>query len=96
MTGAEIMGAVGFFVMLLGALGGIYWRFNDAIGKVRDDLADHKLHVAERYVSKEGLREQTAQLMEAIGGVKAAVDGMTMRIDRVVENQRPKSPRDTG
>jgi hypothetical protein len=29
-------------------------------------------------------------LMEAIGAVKQAVDGMTTRIDRVVENQHPQ------
>jgi hypothetical protein len=37
------------------------------------------------------MREQTAQLMEAIGAVKQAVDGMTMRIDRVVEHQHPQN-----
>lgn len=56
----------------------------------RDDLAAHKLHVAEHYVSKQGLRETTDQIMEAISGVKSAVEHMTVRIDRVVEGQ-PKA-----
>ncbi|MCS0462933.1 hypothetical protein [Rhizobium favelukesii] len=47
----------------------------------------HKLHTAEHYVSKAGLRETTDQIMEAISGVKAAVDNMTLRVDRIVENQ---------
>jgi hypothetical protein len=56
----------------------------------RDELAAHKLHVAEHYVSKAGHRESTEQIMEAISGVKSAVDAMTLRIDRVVEGQ-PKA-----
>ncbi|MBY2997827.1 hypothetical protein [Rhizobium leguminosarum] len=54
---------------------------------VRADLAAHRLHVAEQYVSKQGLRETTDQIMEAIHGVKTAVDHMTARVDRIVENQ---------
>lgn len=56
----------------------------------REELAAHKLHVAEHYVSKQGHRESTEQIMEAISGVKSAVDAMTLRIDRVVEGQ-PKA-----
>lgn len=63
---------------------------------VRADLAAHKLHVAEQYVSKQGLRETTDQIMEAIHGVKTAVDHMALRVDRVVENQAAKPrPRTT-
>ena len=62
---------------------------------MRADLAAYRLHVAETYVSKQGLRETTEQLMDAIQGVKAAVDHMTVRVDRIVENQankpRPRS-----
>ena len=53
----------------------------------REELAAQKLHVAEHYVSKAGLKETTEQIMEAISGVKAAVDNMTMRVDRIVEGQ---------
>lgn len=110
MTGAEIMAVVAFFVMVSGALWGIWWKIDGKVSAARSEsmlraegaaalasqaraeLAEHKLHVAETYVSKQGLRETTDQLMVAISGVKAAVDGMTIRIDRVVENQNaPKS-----
>jgi hypothetical protein len=85
MTGSEIMYAVGFFVGLFGAIFGV-WKYVDGkIGVVRDDLAAH-----EHYVSKQGLRETTEQLMAAIGGVKDAVDNMTLRVDRIVENQAQK------
>ena len=60
----------------------------------RDELAAHKLHVAETYITKAGMRETTEQIMEAIGGVKSAVDAMTLRIDRVVEGQpKPRASR---
>lgn len=58
----------------------------------REELAAHRLHVAETYITKAGMRETTEQLLDAIKGVKVAVDHMTVRVDRVVENQA-KPPR---
>jgi hypothetical protein len=59
----------------------------------REELAAHKLHTAETYITKQGLRETTDQIMGAIGGVKAAVENMTLRVDRIVENQaKPRPP----
>lgn len=105
MTGPELMAVIGFFVMLMGAISGVWWRIEGRVDRakteavqkaaeaateaasVRADLAAHRLHVAEQYVSKQGLRETTDQIMEAIHGVKAAVDHMTARVDRIVENQ---------
>ncbi len=94
MTGPEIMAVIGFMVMLAGA-GWRVWARVEAKVKVAEDKADVagrdvsdlRLHVAEHYVSKAGHKESTEQIMEAIGGVKSAVDAMTLRIDRVVENQ---------
>ncbi|KSV61858.1 hypothetical protein N183_36880 [Sinorhizobium sp. Sb3] len=40
------------------------------------------------------MREATESIMEAISGVKTAVDHMTLRVDRIVENQASK-PRST-
>lgn len=101
MTGAEIMAAVSFFVGLLGFVAGIWWRIEgkvraaeDKAGKVAEDLAGFKLRVAEHYVSKQGLRETTEQILASISGVKDAVDNMTLRVDRIVENQaKPRSTR---
>lgn len=94
MTGAEIMAVVGFGMAVFGTIFGI-WKYLDGkltsarrdTEKVATELAAHKLHVAEAYVSKAGLRETTDQIMEAISGVKAAVDNMTLRVDRIVEGQ---------
>lgn len=94
MTGAEIMAAVSFFVGLLGFVAGIWWRIEGKYNKVTDDLSAHKLHVAETYITKQGMREATESIMEAISGVKTAVDHMTLRVDRIVENQaKPRTTR---
>ena len=101
MSGAEIMAAVGFMVMLAGA-GWRVWARVEAKVKVAEDKADanardlaaHRLHTAETYITKQGMREATESIMEAISGVKTAVDHMTLRVDRIVENQaKPRTTR---
>ena len=57
----------------------------------RQELAEHRLHSAETYVTRSGLRDVTDQIMEAIGGVKDSVDQMRLRIDRAFD--KPPSPR---
>ena len=47
----------------------------------REEIAAHKLHTAETYVTKAGLTEQTAQLMKAIDGVSGKLDHLNGRID---------------
>lgn len=49
--------------------------------------SEHRLHVAETYVSKAGLREQAAQIMEALNGVQGSLDRPNERLDRVIEGQ---------
>ncbi|MDX0897416.1 hypothetical protein GOD90_10465 [Sinorhizobium medicae] len=94
MTGAEIMAVVGFMVMLAGAGWRVWARVEakvkvaeDKADRVAADLAAQRLHVAETYITKQGMREATESIMEAISGVKTAVDHMTLRVDRIVENQ---------
>lgn len=61
---------------------------------VRADLAAHKLYCAQTFITKQGMRESTEALMDAIHGVKQAVDHMALRVDRVVENQsKPRTTR---
>lgn len=91
---------VGVALAVFAALSGVFWKMYDLIQKAGDkgeqaqrDLAAHKLHVAESYITKAGMRETTEQIMEAISGVKAAVDGLTLRVDRVVENQSKPASR---
>ncbi|MDX0654237.1 hypothetical protein GOD34_26210 [Sinorhizobium medicae] len=101
MTGAELMATVGFMVMLAGAGWRVWARVEakvkvaeDKADRVAADLAAQRLHVAETYITKQGMREATESIMEAISGVKIAVDHMTLRVDRIVENQaKPRSTR---
>jgi hypothetical protein len=53
----------------------------------RQELAEHRLHVAESYVSKAGHREMTEAVMDAIGAVRQSVDGLSMRIDRMNDSK---------
>ncbi|QKK18666.1 hypothetical protein [Rhizobium indicum] len=85
---------IGPLVGVIGLILTIWWKVEGKIDgakaraeKVEQDLAAHKLHTAEHYVSKQGLRETRDEIMDAIQGVKAAVDHMTARVDRIVENQ---------
>ena len=51
-------------------------------------LSEHKLHVAETYITKAGLRETTEQVIAAVHAVKADVHGLNERIDRIIENHQ--------
>lgn len=51
----------------------------------REELAAHKLHVAETYITKAGLRETTDQIMSGVNGIRESIDRMNERMDRVVE-----------
>lgn len=98
---AEWLAYVGPIVALLGLVLTIWWKVESKIEAakkkaegVERELAAHKLHTAETYITKQGLRETTEQIMGAISGVKTAVENMTLRVDRIVENQN-KAPRTT-
>ncbi|MBZ9980381.1 hypothetical protein LB521_04370 [Mesorhizobium sp. BR-1-1-8] len=68
-----------------GAVGGAYWRFSTVLSAVKDELAAHKVHTAETYVTKAGMQEQTNALMRAIESIGSRIDSMSERLDRVFE-----------
>jgi hypothetical protein len=51
----------------------------------RDELSAHKLHVAEVYVTKAGMHEQTQQIMHSIENVGAKIDRTNDRLDRMFD-----------
>lgn len=59
--------------------------------ETRKELDAHKLHVAEAYVSKQGHREATDQIMTALDSVKSSIDGTNQRIDRLFENSAKRT-----
>jgi hypothetical protein len=58
----------------------------------RQEIAEHRLHVAESYVSKEGLREAIAPVMDALSGLGNQLSEMRSRIDRAFD-KAPTAPR---
>lgn len=58
----------------------------------RQEVAEQRLHTAEAYVSKAGLREVTDQIMDAINGVGAQITEMRGRIDRVFDKPPTQRP----
>lgn len=59
----------------------------------QEQLAAHKLHVAETYITKAGLRETTEQIMNAVGEVKQLVTALNSRVDRIFEDPHRLPPR---
>jgi hypothetical protein len=98
MSADQIMAAVAFGILVFGAVSGGFWKMWGLIKeagaqglKAQQDLAAHKLHAAETFATKQGMQEQTAQLLRAIEGVGNRIDGLHERLDRVFE--RPTARR---
>ncbi len=94
MTIDDVMKFTGFFIMVAGFVGGIWARLeakNKAVEKAlsatNKDVADHRLHVAENYVSRTVLRETRDEIMTGVEYLKSAVDRISTRIDRISDNQ---------
>lgn len=92
------MAAVGFGVMVFGAISAGFWRMWGLIKeagekgeKAQRDLAAHKLHVSETYSTKAGMQEQTAAIMRAIEGVAGRIDGLHERLDRAFEQRSART-----
>lgn len=106
-----MMTIIGFFLLVSGALWGVWWRIegkvkeaktdvSDAAARgifmatmARDELSAYKLHVAESYVSKSGLRESIEPIMDAIQGVRGAVEHLGGRMDSLYQPGTSASPR---
>jgi septal ring factor EnvC (AmiA/AmiB activator) len=87
---------VGFMIVVLGAISGIWWRVEakyEGAKKRADDaaeaLAAYKTHVAEQYVTKDGLREQLSQVMAGITELKQQLAHVASRVDTFIDQPRP-------
>lgn len=78
----EVISAV---IVVFSVVSGVWWRVEGMIRKNTDDLAAHKLEVAQTYVTKVGLTEQTNQLIKAIDGVSSKIDHLNGRIDGLMK-----------
>lgn len=78
----EVISAV---LVVFGVVSGVWWRVEGMIRKNTDDLAAHKLEVAQTYVTKAGMQEQTLQIMKAIDSVGSKIDHLNGRIDGLMQ-----------
>ncbi len=59
------------------------------------DLAAHRTHVAETYATKQGMHEQTSQIMAAINGIGLRIDGLYDLFGHTTRKKTTKSDDDT-
>lgn len=81
----------------------IWWKVEGRIDgakaraqTVADDFAKYQTHVAETYVSKQGLREVRDEIMGALDKVGGNLDRINDRIDRVSDKPALRANRSTG
>lgn len=84
-----------FVIAVIGAIAGAWFRFEARIEKARAetadnkaDLARYKLHVAETYITKEGMREQMGSVLSGINDLKNITEIINQRIDRLFDADR--------
>lgn len=85
-----------FGLAVFGALAGLWWRVEAKIDKAKQRAEDaeralikYQTHVAETYVTKDGLREQFAQVLRGVDDLKTTIGHVANRVDSLVDQQRP-------
>jgi len=96
-----VVGVVTWLVRLEGRVGAGTKDLSDAEKRIdgvhtltlltQNQLADYKTHVAEHYVTKAGMSEQTDRLMKAVNDVGQRVESIGSRIDHFYANP-PRTP----
>lgn len=104
MTPEQIAAAIAFFILVSGALWGIWWKIDAKLEAARkeakkaaddaaalavqakDDIAAHRLHVAQTYITKEGLRDVRDEIMTAMHEIKGAIETVGGRIDGMYQS----------
>ncbi|CDX55853.1 conserved hypothetical protein [Mesorhizobium plurifarium] len=64
-----------------------------SISLLTEQLAAHKLHVAETYITKAGLREFRDEVMTGVRDLKGSVSTLHERMDRFIEGDKMTRPR---
>lgn len=84
----ELLKAIGPSVPVVGLLLSIWWRIegrnnktSEKAEKVERELAAYKLHVAESYVTKSGMKELKDEILGAVSGIRDDVRHLGSRID---------------
>jgi nitrogen fixation-related uncharacterized protein len=83
--GGFLVGLGGFAWAILTYVSGQFRLRDDAIRASERSLDAHKLEVAQTYVTKAGMQEQTLQIMKAIDSVGSKIDHLNGRIDGLMQ-----------
>jgi hypothetical protein len=90
---------IGPLVGLVGLILTIWWKVEGKINaasdkgdKVERELAAYKLHVAESYVTKSGMKELKDEILGAVSGIRDDVRHLATRIDTMHESQNKPRP----
>ncbi|PBC02664.1 hypothetical protein [Mesorhizobium sp. WSM3860] len=59
-----------------------------SVSLLAEQLAAHKLHVAETYITKAGLREFRDEVMTGVRDLKGSVSTLHERMDRFIESDK--------
>lgn len=59
----------------------------------RQELAEHKLHVAETYITKQGMRETRDEIMSGVNDIKKSMSSISERMDRLTDSRDQQQPR---
>ncbi len=89
MTGSVEWSQITFLIPVVGALVGVWYKLQSQISANKaqqaTELAAYKLHVAETYTTKQGMAEQTAQILKAVDSVSSKLDRTNERIDGLLQ-----------
>lgn len=83
---------VAAFLTVLGFVAGVWWRIEGMVRKVADDLAAAKLHNAETYVTKQGVREVVTPVLDMVSSIKSSIEHLNGRIDSLFAKPARRSP----
>ena len=62
------------FIAIVSGVGGLWFRVESAVGKVRDDLAEYKTRVADDYVKSEKLTQFEERVIGEIQSLRASFE----------------------
>ena len=65
-------------------------------GAIGTELGMFRLHVAERYVSKEDMQTALEPVMDGVNKVQHSIDNVTSRLDRVIDQRGQPASRRPG
>lgn len=90
MNGAVTWETIFGLIALASAVGGLWWRIQQAVSNVRDELTAFRLEVAKDFIRSEHLQKMEERIVATETRTLTAIEALTKRIDRLIE-QMPKA-----